>query len=286
MKLTKLLSILILGLGLCLASCGDPCDDVACQNGGTCIEGDCSCPSGFSGTTCQIEDLCITQPINCQNGGTCVNGSCDCPAGYTGTNCQSFDINEVQALLDAGETPLTLYNSGIPLSNLYGKTYQGGLIFYLNTNTGTGLVAAPSDQGDAGWGCEEIDIPNLYNVEDAVEPPQAETFPGARIGDGNANTDAILAGCNQGGIAARQCRDLGPTWFLPSRGELYLMYINLRANGHGGLNGDIYWSSTEGQFSFGTGSAWFVLFEGGFAGNSLQGPKDGNVIAVRAAKAF
>jgi hypothetical protein len=46
-----------LGLALFLllaAGCRkDPCADVTCANGGTCLEGTCDCPEGFSGETCE-----------------------------------------------------------------------------------------------------------------------------------------------------------------------------------------------------------------------------------------
>lgn len=79
MKNIKLLLIL---LGLCATillnqSCTeDPCDDIVCQNGGTCDTGDCDCPDGFSGTTCEIQDLCFG--ITCEYDGVCVEGTCEC----------------------------------------------------------------------------------------------------------------------------------------------------------------------------------------------------------------
>ena len=66
----------------------DKCKKVECQNGGTCLEGVCDCPTGFIGENCET-DLCAT--ISCQNGGTCVSGTCDCPPGFTGTNCEIVD---------------------------------------------------------------------------------------------------------------------------------------------------------------------------------------------------
>jgi len=261
MKLTKLLSIIILGLGLCLSSCGeddavDPCESVTCQNGGTCVEGDC-----------------------------------DCPTGYAGTNCGSFDSNEVQFLLDNGTTPIELFNGGVPLADLFGKTYQDGLIFYLNTTNGTGLVAAPSDQDFATWtvcpinisGIDYFYIPDLGFV--TTDPPSVgeETVQSARIGDGEANTDTILATCASSGIAAGVCRALGDDWFLPSRGELNLMYTNLHANGYGNFRTEnsaafAYWSSTQKTI----GETWMHLFS-----NNIVFPINNLTTAnVRAAKAF
>lgn len=31
----------------------DPCEGVSCQNGGTCMDGSCACPEGFSGSLCE-----------------------------------------------------------------------------------------------------------------------------------------------------------------------------------------------------------------------------------------
>lgn len=31
----------------------DACKDVVCQNGGTCTDGECTCPVGYEGTNCQ-----------------------------------------------------------------------------------------------------------------------------------------------------------------------------------------------------------------------------------------
>lgn len=32
----------------------DECKDVVCQNGGTCVSGTCTCPTGYEGTNCEI----------------------------------------------------------------------------------------------------------------------------------------------------------------------------------------------------------------------------------------
>ncbi|MBT8229362.1 MAG: hypothetical protein KJO50_03820 [Bacteroidia bacterium] len=147
----------------------DSCDPQECNAGSfnelSCL---CDCPPGYTGTFCEHEDLCITQNIECQNGGICINGICQCPEGYTGTTCEQLDSMKVQFLLDSGFHPLDLYNEGILLDSLFGKIYEGGLIYYLNTDDGSGMVSAPEDQSNQATMpegeiiCEEL-VLNGYN---------------------------------------------------------------------------------------------------------------------------
>lgn len=136
-----------------------------------------------------------------------------------------------------------------------GDTHQGGIVFYLDGNGG-GLIAAPSDQSTgAEWGCFGTTIEGLN---------------WASVGKGFENTMDIVAGCSEPGIAARICNDLTlngySDWFLPSKGELQLVYQNIHLQGAGGFANDTYWNSTEsnathaGALSFDEGS--FFLTSG------------------------
>ena len=43
-------------VGLFATSCTpDPCKDVVCNNGGTCVDGSCVCATGYEGTNCDTE---------------------------------------------------------------------------------------------------------------------------------------------------------------------------------------------------------------------------------------
>lgn len=80
--IANLLAIIALTLGM--QSC-DKCKDITCQNGGTCDNGKCACPEGYSGDNCEIKDPCLG--INCLNGGSCNSGTCSCVSGYYGNDC-------------------------------------------------------------------------------------------------------------------------------------------------------------------------------------------------------
>ncbi|KAL4231072.1 hypothetical protein ACF0H5_008655 [Mactra antiquata] len=85
---------------------GIPCADVdecsrnPCKNSGSCLNtiGSyiCTCPSGWTGTTCVDDvDECSSNP--CQNQGNCVNNpgsySCNCTTGWKGLSCTE-DVDE------------------------------------------------------------------------------------------------------------------------------------------------------------------------------------------------
>ena len=151
-----------------------------------------------------------------------------------------------------------------------GDTHQGGIVFYLDGNGG-GLIAAPSDQSSAAWGCYGQTIGGTSSA----------------VGTGAANTTAIVSECSETFYAAALARAYtggGYTdWFLPSQDELNLMYENIGQGNVLGL-GNVgnfaeyyYWSSTELNYTY----ARRQLF-----GNGLISPYDKyfayNVRAVRA----
>ena len=168
------------------------------------------------------------------------NNGCDFGSGVT----------DVQELLDIGYYPLELYYGGVPLEAIYGKTYQNGVIFFLDTANEyhfDGLLAAhdpkyPNGPGVA-WDYNSQDNPYVPNV--MSDPPIGI---GANFGDGEANTQRTAF--NVSGISV--IRDVFTHveyydgadyrhWFMPSIQTLKVLRDNLYPYD----NGQLYWSSTE-----------------------------------------
>ncbi|XP_029973802.1 basement membrane-specific heparan sulfate proteoglycan core protein isoform X2 [Salarias fasciatus] len=88
-----------------------PCDRRPCLNGGHCMsnveyEYQCLCKDGFEGERCEVvKDVCQSD-LQCQNGGSCVDGQCACAPGHTGLNCEESQVSgfpEAPWNLEAGE---------------------------------------------------------------------------------------------------------------------------------------------------------------------------------------
>jgi hypothetical protein len=132
----------------------------------------------------------------------------------------------------------------------------GGIVFYVTAGGLRGLEAAPSDQNDGNgirW--------------DSVDSPNTDTGAIADgIGAGDMNTTLIIAETagDQATYAAGIAANLVIThsgvdygdWYLPSKFELNLMWLNLANSGLGGFASDGYWSSSQ----YGSNVAWHQSF--------------------------
>jgi len=179
---------------------------------------------------------------------------------------QSADCSDaqVQARLNAGESPIAIYNScDSNMSVLYGKNYQGGLIAYLNTTTGpgygSGFVAATADfPDDALW--------MNYGQGGYV-------YAGAtasQIGAGKGNTALIVQKLgtpsgssslppglyNYAAWISQSPANGYSDWYLPSQDEMSQV-VNAVLKKVGGCNGQGsgYWTSTEPIGSAGRSAA-------------------------------
>ncbi|MFK7995591.1 MAG: hypothetical protein AB8B87_15755 [Granulosicoccus sp.] len=123
-----------------------------------------------------------------------------------------------------------------------GKGPAGGIVFYVTEDRSHGLEAAPVVLGSAPWGCSESSIVGGTHTS---------------LGSGKLNTQLIVNQCGEGTAAALANNYAGGgyiDWYLPSKGELSLMYKNLAELGAGNYAGGNYWSSSE--YEFGNSYAW------------------------------
>lgn len=104
---------------------------------------------------------------------------------------------------------------------------------------------------------------------------------GTAIGTGRKNTELLVKTMGNtayskdngsektSAYAAKLCSDLVyngfDDWFLPSKDELNLVYVNLKKNGQGGFADSYYWSSSEGIYV--TKYAWEQSFDYGGQGD-------------------
>ena len=161
----------------------------------------------------------------------------------------------------------------------------GGYVFYVSATTidvasgistgGIYLATAPQT-----WGGGSVDPTAKWGCSSTI----SGTFSSA-VGSGAENTRLITAGCATSGIAARLAADASAEgftdWFVPSIGELNLIYTNLKLNSLSNLNGTDYWSSTQ-DASSPSSYAQYQWFGGG-----SYGPTDkNNTLYVRAIRAF
>ena len=114
------------------------CEGIECQNGGTCVEGQCDCPENSAGDRCQI--LSCGNDIPCYNGGTC-NGetcqcsqedgiakyhgvSCDIPAACDGNPCQNGGTCSKNTLADNTQVCFKINFDFISISEMIMKLWK------------------------------------------------------------------------------------------------------------------------------------------------------------------
>ena len=180
------------------------------------------------------------------------------------TTTNTLQINEGDATT-ANWLSLTASTCGLSI----GDTHQGGIIFYLDATGCHGLVAKATDEaGTYQWSSTFLETwayaSGIYggaqNTKKSIARAIAEssTCPAASV------CDNLVSG--------------GYTdWYLPSKDELDMMYVNLHLQGLGNFNYS-YWSSTEN----GNAGAWLQVFNGG---NQYYDYKH-YTVSVRAVRAF
>ena len=181
---------------------------------------------------------------------------------YTLYACESGGSCAVGDLAPGGG--YVFYVSATPINVATGIS-TGGIYLATAPQTWYGGAADPT----ASWGCSGTDISGTS----------------ASVGSGAQNTWLNTVGCATAGRASRLAADSSAEgftdWFMPSSGELNLIYSNLKLSNLSNLNGTDYWSSTQ-DVTNPASSAMYRWF-----GGSSSGPTDkNNTLSVRPIRAF
>jgi len=180
----------------------------------------------------------------------------------------------VTLLLDLGINPMRLYEDGVSTSNIIGKKYGGGFIFYLDTldiyPNFEGLIVNSNNIGLAKWGCTGTNISGSNDNN---------------LGGGETNTESILNLCNEENIGASLCNDHVSEgfndWYLPSESELRLAHDVTYGNGVSWLSGG-HWTSINVNSN---DALTLNIFSFGFIGNALTVSKN-LVLYIRPVRKF
>ena len=185
----------------------------------------------------------------------------------------------IQERLDNGETPLGIFKSGVALTEIYASYYKGGYIFYLDTNSGKGMVTGKKNDflGNIYWGgCS-------YSFQTSTE-----------LWTGKTNTELLNPYCLNPSLPNKNnpikiCKNIDRNgykdWFLPSKSELLEMMINLARKDKEGFffSNSLFWSSSNISFDL----AWAVSLYGRDSSERYKNPSYESLsIGIRAIRYF
>ena len=148
---------------------------------------------------------------------------------------------------------------------IVGSRFGGGIVFYVDGTGKHGLISARNGLGYTGaLGCVGVTVPGTQTD----------------LGTGQANTTLITNSCSDAGIAARFCDNLVHNgyddWFLPSKDELNLMYINRVTIG---FSNETRWSSSQNDGN----TAWAQKFD---ANGDQITPSKNSILGARPIRSF
>ncbi len=124
-----------------ISSCKkDKCKGITCLNSGTCSDGNCNCPAGYTGSRCET-DMCAG--VTCLNAGHCENSKCKCATGYFGVNCENADSPAI-AYRNNAFTPVTIVING------FTQVIAPGAVVGYKRAYGTIAEGSASTSGSAG----------------------------------------------------------------------------------------------------------------------------------------
>ena len=176
---------------------------------------------------------------------------------------------DVQNRIINGETPSEIYsNKNSLLDSLDGKWFEYGYIIHFDIEKNETLLADTSNfEDDFIWGCRDT----FLNTS-------------SEIGEGKNNTLHMNSNCTQANMASKMCETSlnggFDNWYLPSLGELQLVYDKLALKKVGSYEVFRYWSSTDKNNSI----AQLIDFSTGLLTIDDKENGSGKVLAIRTYK--
>jgi hypothetical protein len=153
-----------------------------------------------------------------------------------------------------------------------GDTYARGTIFYLDPSGCHGLVVKETDEAGGAYNWSLTDF-ETWSFAEGLYGGQQNTTKSIHNAANN------FSACPAADACASLVHAGFDDWYLPSKGELNLMFVNLHLQGLGNFS-SYYWSSTEINAS----EAFMMHFNPG--GPQYPGLKSLNVANVRVIRAF
>ncbi|XP_026189282.1 basement membrane-specific heparan sulfate proteoglycan core protein isoform X3 [Mastacembelus armatus] len=228
-----------------------PCDRRPCLNGGHCMssaeyEYQCLCKDGFEGERCEVvKDVCQANS-QCQNGGSCVNGQCVCTPGHTGLICEESQVTNFPEVLwnleasEANDSPYQyaahFHNNGyiaLPKSIFPRSAHDSPetIELEINTSSSEGLILWQGvETGEHGKGKDFISL-GLQNghlvFSYQLGSGEAEILSQKSINDGKWHKiTAVRTGKDgyiqiDGGVALHG-QSKGKSLMVNTKGSIYL----------------------------------------------------------------
>lgn len=143
-----------------------------------------------------------------------------------------------------------------------------GTVFYVTGDGQHGFEVAP-----ANWNGAADDSVTVAWIEGGTGDSTQTSLNGntdTKLGSGLDNSEAIIAQADHSNSAAQLCRnyrsDKEDDWFLPSRGDLSMLFLQVERGALEGFDSAGYWTSSE----FDASNAYFQNLVTGEQGYGLK----------------
>ena len=203
----------------------------------------------------------------------------------SGVNTGDQDLSTLASQAALADTASAI-RSAIPGVTNYtvGDFAQGGIVFWVDQSGQHGLACEKKDQATrASWYAGKMVLTQAKGDGLFAGKPNTLIIIATQAVAGDDNNPYAARLCNE--FSIQQGGNTYGDWYLPSRGELNLMYQNMKAidatamaNGGTAFAREFYWSSTE----IGRSGAWLQNFDTGYQGGSNKS----NSVRVRAIRSF